>query len=410
MRDVFIAGTGMTKFGRHLDKTYNELSAAATLAALEDAGCAKHDVDMAIYGNVAQGSMTDQIVVRGQFALRPLGFAGIPIFNIENACATSSTGLKIAFDYVRTGLAEAVLVVGTEKLYSEDRVKRFAVFNQTPDLEQAEAYLARYGDRLADMPPQNGDDELGSVLMDCYAAQARLHMKRFGTTQRQLAVIAAKNHDHSVHNPLAQYQKTFTVEEILASKVASWPLTVPMCAPISDGATAAVICSADAMKHFSGNGAAVRILGAGFKSGSDRDPERIDQHVSRLAADAAYEMAGIGPDDVDAVELHDASSYAEVIEAEALRLCPDGEGGPHAESGASTLGGRQPINPSGGLESRGHPLAATGLAQIHHLKEQLRGSAGKAQIEDARIALAQTGGGFIGVEEAVSCVTLLGRA
>jgi acetyl-CoA acetyltransferase len=246
--------------------------------------------------------------------------------------------------------------------------------------------------------------------MDIYAAFCRAHMARFGTTQRQIAAVAAKNHAHSVHNPLAQYREACSIEQVLAAPPITYPLTLPMCSPISDGAAAAVVCSEAGLKRLGIDRArAVRVHASIVQTGSDRAPEALDRHLTVLAARRAYEKAGIGPRDVSVAEVHDATAMGEIIQVENRGLCDFGEGGPMAERGESTLGGRIPVNPSGGLESKGHPIGATGLGQIFELVTQLRGEANRRQVEGARFAIAENGGGLHGVEEAVACVTILGR-
>jgi acetyl-CoA acetyltransferase len=246
--------------------------------------------------------------------------------------------------------------------------------------------------------------------MDVYAAFARFHMKRFGTTQRQLAAVAAKNHTHSVHNPLSQYRKPFTTEEVLAAAPITYPLTVPMCSPVSDGAAAVVVGTAAALKRLRvDRRRAVRVLACVLQSGSDRIPDDIHRHCTALAAKRAYEAAGIGPGDVDVAEVHDATAIGEIIQIENLGFCGYGEGGTLAERGDTLIGGRIPVNPSGGLESKGHPIGATGLGQIHELVTQLRGKADVRQVQGAKIAIAENGGGLQGIEEAVACITILGR-
>lgn len=408
MRDVYILGVGMVPFGLHLDKTHDDLTALAVGRALEDAGAAVSDLNMALYSSVVQPAISGNYVVPGEFAFRKLGIGGIPVLNVENACASSSSALSLAFDHVRTGLADVVLVAGTEKLNTKDRDARFAIFNQPGDTAQAELFLERFGPRLPPMEQEVNKEGPRSVLMDSYSTNARLHMQRFGTTQRQLAIVASKNHRHSVDNPMCHYRNPMTVEEVLAGRLVSFPLTVPMCSPISDGAAAVIVCSADALGRFR-TARAVRVLACVLRSGTDRDIDDVEHHVTRITSNAAYEMAGVGPSDVSVAEVHDAAAFGEIAETEALGLCGFGEGGPFAEAGHTSLGGRVPVNPSGGLESRGHPLAATGLAQIFELTQQLRGTADKRQVEGARIAVAQNGGGFIHVEEASCCVTILGR-
>jgi acetyl-CoA acetyltransferase len=405
-REVFIAGVGMTRFGRHPDSSHIDLAQTAVHAALAECGGRAEDIQAAFYATVVQGATANQHVVPGQFALRPLGVQGIPVFNVENACASSSSALNLACTYVRHGIAEIALAVGVEKLYSDDREARFAIFNQPLDMREARLFLERYAAQLAEAPPGTPAGGPESVLMDCYAGWARLHMKLFGTTPRQFAVVAAKNHLHSVHNPLAQYRTAMSVDEVLAARPVAWPLTVPMCAPISDGAAAAIVCSREALARL-GDARPVRVLASVLRTGSDRDAQDFARHLTRLAAIDAYELAGIGADDVSVAEVHDASVAGEIIETEALGFCPLGQGGPLADSGATSIGGRIPVNPSGGLISKGHPLGATGLGQIHEIVTQLRGAAGARQVAGARIGLAQNSGGIMGVEEAVTSVVIL---
>ena len=407
MRAAAIIGVGMTPFGRHLDKSHSELAREAASAALADAGIETRQLDMAIYANVIQGYFAGEMSIPGEYALRPLGVQGVRVMNVEAACASSTIGLHVAIDYVRAGLADLVLVVGVEKLYSEDREKRFAVFQQPFDAELAARYLELTKGMLASAP--EGIEGPGpNVMMDAYAAQARLHMATYGTTQRQIAAVAAKNHKHSVHNPLSQYREAMSIDEVLAAANVAWPLTVPMCAPISDGAAAAVVCS-DELANRIGRARAVRVLAAESQSGSDRAPDDYAHHVTRLVASRAYERAGVGPEDVDLAEVHDASSFGEIVQCEALGLCAPGKGGPDAERGETSQGGRIPVNVSGGLVSKGHPLGATGLGQIHELVTQLRGEAAARQVDGARLALAENSGGFYGVEDALSAVTILGH-
>ena len=244
--------------------------------------------------------------------------------------------------------------------------------------------------------------------MEAYAAQARLHMATYGSTAEQFAAVSAKNHVHSQHNPLAQYRNAMSVEEVMAAPLVAWPLTVPMCAPISDGAAAAVLCASELSHRFK-DAQPVRVLSCRSQTGSDRDPADYANHVSHIVSTKSYEDAGFGPEDMDFAEVHDASSTGEVVQVEGLGLSRPGEAGADALRGDLSLGGRMPVNVSGGLVSKGHPLGATGLAQIHELALQLRGRAGQRQVENARLAIAENSGGFYGVEDGMSCVTIMGR-
>jgi acetyl-CoA acetyltransferase len=253
-----------------------------------------------------------------------------------------------------------------------------------------------------------GQEQAHSVFMDVYASLAKQHMRRFGSTQRMFAVISAKNHVHSVHNPLAQYRTPYTVEEVLAARPIAWPLTLPMCAPVSDGAAAAIVCTGRALHRFE-RARAIKVYATVLASGSDRGPEELGKHITRRAANLAYERAGLGPRDMSVAEVHDATAVGELIQTENLGFCEAGGGGELAERGDTSIGGRIPVNPSGGLECKGHPIGATGLGQIHELTMQLRGEAGARQVERARFGIAENGGGFHGFEEAAACMTILGR-
>jgi acetyl-CoA acetyltransferase len=240
--------------------------------------------------------------------------------------------------------------------------------------------------------------------MDAYAMGARWHMSRFNSTQHQLAVICAKNHRHGSLNPLAQFQKPMSVEEVLADKPVAWPLTRAMCAPVGDGAAAAIVCSERYLKKLTG-ARPVKILASVLGTGSDRHID--DPDIGERLVKQAYEKAGLGPEAIDLAELHDATSWGELHQTESMGFCPMGEGGPYAESGATALGGARPINTSGGLECKGHPIGASGLSQIQEIVTQLRGDAGKRQVAGARIGLTENGGGNIGVEEAAMCIHIL---
>lgn len=407
MRNVDIIGTGMTPFGRHLDKTTSELAQMAVREAMDDAGIEAKAFDTTIYSNVVQGFVSGEMSIPGEFVLRPLGFTGVRAFHVEAACASGTMAVHMAYDLIRTGLADVVMTVGVEKLFTEDRAKKFAVFQQPLDIGLAHDYLAMTKGRLAPVP-EGCDTESPNILMEAYAAQARLHMATYGSTAEQFAAVSAKNHVHSQHNPLAQYRNAMSVEEVMAAPLVAWPLTVPMCAPISDGAAAAILCASELSPRFA-KAQPVRVLTCRSQTGSDRDPADYANHVSRIVSTKAYDDAGFGPEDMDFAEVHDASSTGEVVQTEALGLSKPGEAGADALAGHLSLGGRMPINVSGGLVSKGHPLGATGLAQIHELALQLRGRAGQRQVENARLAIAENSGGFYGVEDAMSCVTILER-
>lgn len=412
MEPVFVAGVGMTPFGRHLDWSLQELTRQAVQAALQDAGCAVEQLQAAYFANATQGHMDGQHMVRGQLALRAMGVQGIAIVNVENACASASTALHLAVQQVRAGSADVVLAVGAEKMVSVDKARMFAAFDGAWDVHDTAASQARLLAMGQGITAPEGSQSLRpySVFMDIYAAMGRMHMREFGTTQRQFAAVAAKNHAHSVHNPLAQFREAFSVEQVLAAPPISYPLTLPMCSPVSDGAAAAIVCNAAGLKRLTGDAnRAVRVLGCVLQTGSERAAADLDNHLVKKAAQRLYEQAGVAPQDVGVAEVHDATAIGEVLQSELLGLVPMGQGGAAAERGETAIAGRIPINPSGGLESKGHPIGATGLAQIFELVTQLRGEAGSRQVAGARIALAENGGGLAGVEEAVACLTLLAK-
>ncbi len=413
MQDIFVVGVGMTPFGRHLDKSVKQLTAMAVQDALSDAGACANAVDVAFFGNTVQGFLQGQTFIPGQIALLPLGFDGIPIHNIENACATGSSAFHLAVMQLRAGMADVALAVGVDKMYSTDKAKMFSVFDSGWDLETVDENARKMialGDGVA-VPEGATSDRPYSLFMDVYAGLGRQLMREHGVTQRQIAAASAKNHRHSVHNERAQYRMPMTIEEVMAAPPITYPFTLPMCAPISDGAAAAILCTKEGLAKLGiGADRAVRVRASVIQSASAREGARLDRHITRLASQRAYAEAGIGPDDVDVVEVHDATAVGELIQMENLGLCPAGESGIVAERGDTTIGGRIPINPSGGLESKGHPIGATGVGQIFELVQQLRGECGPRQVEGARIALQENGGGLWGVEEAVAHIGIFERA
>jgi acetyl-CoA acyltransferase len=398
----------MTRFGRRPGATVGSLAVAAALATLDDADTDAGTVDTAVFGNAFQGAIERQHSVRGQMALEQLGLGGIGVVNVENACAGASTALNVAVAQVGSGMADVALAVGAERMTGVPVDLVANGFEGCWDVSRKSESLALLDAMGSTATPESDVDENPdrSVFMDIYAAFAKHHMSRFGTTVRQLAAVASKNHAHSVHNPHAQYQRAFTVDEVLAARGVVWPFTTPMCSPLSDGAAAALVCSRAALRRFPG-ARPVRLRASVLMSGAARDADDLDRHVSRRAAQRAYELAGIGPEDIDVAEVHDATAFGEIQQTENLGMCKPGEGGVMAERGETSLSGSVPVNPSGGLESRGHPIGATGLAQIFELVTQLRGAAGNRQVRGARIAVAENGGGLLGVEEAAAAVTVL---
>jgi acetyl-CoA acyltransferase len=409
---VYVAGVAMTRFGKHEDKSIKDLTRDAVAQALADAGCNSALLQAAFFANSTQGHMEGQQMIRGELALRSMGLQGLPVVNVENACASASTAFHLAVNYVKAGAADIALAIGAEKMYSTDKARSFSAFDGAWDVHDTEAGTQRLLEMGRGIEPPQGSrsPKPYSVFMDIYASMGRMHMREYGTTQRQFAAVSAKNHTHSVHNPLAQYQNPYSVEEILSAPPITYPLTLPMCSPISDGAAAAIVCSEAGLAKLSGSRSrAIRVLASVIQTGSDRPAAALERHLVRLGSQKAYEHAGVAPRDVGVAEVHDATAIGEIIQSEVLGLCEPGMGGPSAERGETSIGGRIPINPSGGLESKGHPIGATGLGQIYELVTQLRGEAQARQVQGARVALAENGGGLYGVEEAVACITILGH-
>lgn len=410
--DAVIAGVGMTRFGRHLERGLKSIGAEAVTAALADAGIEARELEAAWVGNAAAGLVTGQECIRGQVVLRGIGIGGIPVVNVENACASASTAFNQACALVSAGCYDVVLALGVEKLYHEDKRKSFAAFSGAVDVEAMAQILAA----LAHGGAGKGDDggggakagagEKRSMFMDIYAAVARAHMERFGTTRRQFAAIAAKNSEHGALNPRAQFRERLTVDDVLAAPLIVDPLTRPMCSPIGDGAAAVVVMSPRKARE-RGIARPVRVLSSVLRSGWDHGADEPGL-VEACAADA-YREAGVGPGDLSLVECHDASAPAELIAYESLGLCVRGDGGRLVDEGATRVGGRLPVNTSGGLLRKGHPVGATGIAQIVELTEQLQGRSGARQVDGARLGLAHNGGGAIGSDAAAMCVTILAR-
>ncbi|MBM3554451.1 MAG: thiolase family protein [Alphaproteobacteria bacterium] len=410
--EIYVIGVGMTPFGRHPEKSVKELTALAVDQAMRDANCDRRHIGAAFFGCASEGFLRGQWLIGGQVALLPLGFEGVPIFNVENGCATASTAFHLAVNTLKAGEADFALAVGVDKMRHPDKAKSFAFFEGGWDVETPEANAARIRALAKGFvpPPDARADRQYSPFMDVYSSYARAHMTKHGLTQRQLAVIASKNHGHAASNARAQHREPMSVEAVLKAQPISYPLTLPMCAPLSDGAAAAVLCTGAALeRHDFGRRRAVRVLASVMKSATSRDGDEAARHICRRTADAAYARAGLGPEDMDVAEVHDASAMGELIQTENLGFCPLGEGGALAESGATAIGGRIPVNPSGGLESKGHPVGATGLGQIFELVSQLRGECGERQIEGARIAIQENGGGLWGIEEASAHVGIFAR-
>jgi acetyl-CoA acyltransferase len=388
MEGVIIAGAGMTQFGRRPGVGLRALAVEAAEAALADAGLAASEIGRIYFGNAAGATVTRQDMVRGQVAFRHEPFAGVPIMNIENACASGSSAFLLAVEAVACGVVDAVLVVGAEQLSHDERTRTAQALRGSMDItEIGEVDAATVG------PGQ-------SALMECYAEEGRAYMREYGAQPEDFAAVAVKNRRHASLNELAHYRTILSADEILAGRMIADPLTLSMCSPITDGAAALVVCSSSFARKRGLGG--VRVLASQIAPGRGHGSNPLGN-----AARKAYNLAGLGPEDLDLVELHDAAAPAELIQYEELGLCGVGEAVKLIRQAETSIGGRIPVNTSGGLMSRGHPLAATGCAQIHELYLQLLGRAGARQVGGARIGMAANAGGWIGGTYALGIATIL---
>jgi len=391
VRDVDIVGAGITPFGKHPGATMSSLAATAIGAALADVGLPASDVDLLVHGNAMAGVLSGQEMIRGELVANAAGLAGVPAVNVENACATSSSALHVALTAIRSGMYDTAVVCGSEKMTGRPTAEILAAMTSGADLGEITRELT------------GSDPPTASFFMDVYARIARDYQARSGASAGDFADVAAKNSAHGALNPKAQYQRALTRSEVLASRVVAPPMTMLMCSPIADGAAALVLRAADRVSSSDG---VVRIRACALGSGR---PGGSGMPLEQRTAAAAYAQAGLGPGDLDVVEVHDAASPNELIMYEELGLCGPGEGPKLLASGAAALGGRVPVNPDGGLVSRGHPVGATGCAQLVELVTQLRGHAGARQVPQARIGLAENAGGYLHPDAAACVVTILSR-
>lgn len=423
--NVYVVGVGMIKFGKNVEQSIKDMTGNSLENVLKDCNLTRKDIEAAWFSNTGWGMSDFQHCIRGQVALSANGIDKIPINNVENACASGSNAFHGAWTAIKAGIYDCALAIGTEKMYYPSKPRKsgkkgksggsggaggsMAGFLAGTDVEKTRKLIASLKKQIQEAnekaAKEKGDTsgapkKQHSVFMDFYSMGAKEHMKKYGTTQRHLAIIASKNHNNSTMNPNAQYTFPQTVEQVMEDYVVAFPLTRAMCAPIGDGSAAAIVCSEKYLDdHPELRSRAALVRASILKSGSWKK-----DNVCKRAATAAYEMSGLGPEDLNVVEVHDATAFGELSIIENLGLCPVGEAGSFVESGATQLDGKVPVNPSGGLLARGHPIGASGLAQMHELVTQLRGEAGKRQVKDPKIALAENGGGFLGSGEAAMCV------
>ena len=366
MRDVFIGGVGMTIFGKHPDRSLRDLGREACLNTISESGINPKEIEAGYCGNALAPVLQGETGV-GQNVLWEIGINRIPIVNIENACASGSTALREGWMAVAGGFYNMVMVVGVEK----------AVMPKGTMLNVGTAEL---------------ETRLGDVFPGYFALVAQKHMERYGTTREQLAQVSVKNHLSGILNPYAQFRKDFSLEEVLNSPMIADPLTLYSCCPNSDGAAAVILCSKEKAQNLGIS--QVKITASVLTTGTYENRQDITcWEVEKQAAKEAYNMASLGPEDLDVVEVHDAFTICEIVHYEDLGLCPPGEGGRLLDEGATELGGRIPVNPSGGLLSKGHPVGASGVGQVVEIAWHLRGQAGERQVENARVGLAQIMGG-----------------
>jgi acetyl-CoA acetyltransferase len=389
MDQVLIGGAAMTRFGKHLDKSARQLVEEAVSLALKDAEIEVKNIQAAYVGNAVSGLMNGQESIRAQVVLRHTGLMGVPMVNVENACASSSTALHLGQQAVVSGTYDCVLVVGYEKLYDEDKSKSFRAFNASMDLGELKE---RFGSEAG---------QTRSVFMDLYAALA--DQSEHNVDLEALALVSVKNHHHGSLNPYSQFQKEVTKEQVLGSRPVAGPLTLLMCSALCDGAACLVLCS----PRFRARHRPARVKIAASVLTSGRGDSLTERSAVQRAVEKAYEVAGVGLEDLDVVELHDATAPAELHLYEELGLCQRGEAGRLIRDRVSWLGGALPVNPSGGLLSRGHPIGATGAAQVVELAWQLEGRSGRRQVPEARVALAQNAGGWVGTDAAACAIHIL---
>ena len=380
MRDVSVIGVGMIPFGKYRDKTLAEIAWPAVKEAIEDSGVRKTDIEVAYCGTALGGMMA------GQRTLKMLGITGLPIVNVENACSSSSSAFRQAWIGVASGVYDVALVIGVEK-------------------------LTKFGGGTLPLEREDFEVMHGLVMPALYGMRARRYMHDYGVTAEDLAQVAVKAHDHGALNPYAQFRNKITVEEVMKARPVAEPFTLLHCCPSGDGAAAVVICASDMAARFTSK-PPIKVLASEVNSGRYMTGFRdmTTPEITVRGAHEAYEMAGVGPEDLDVVEVHDAFTIAELLYYEALGLCPKGEAKRLLADGETSLGGRVPVNPSGGLLAKGHPIGATGAAQIVEVVRQLRGECGDRQVEGAKVGLTHcTGGGISGFDHGACSIHILAR-
>jgi acetyl-CoA acetyltransferase len=388
MRDVFVAGAAMTGFGVFKGATVKTLGARAAMDAMKDAGVDAAAIEMVVCGTAAAGTLAPQGTTVPQVVMREVGVVGIPMLRVENACASGTTALHQAWLAIGAGAADVVLVLGVEKMTGAPRAKVFEYMASASDVELEGA--------------------LGLTMPGVFAMIARRHMREFGTTREQIAAVAVKNHAHGGRNPRAHFRSPITVSDVLAAPMIARPLTLLDCCPVTDGAAAIVLASGPVAERLGRR--QVKLAAVALRSGTYAEDLPLTGFDATVrAASDVYARAGIGPEDVDVAEVHDCFTIAEILHYEDLGFVKKGEGGLMIERGDSALGGRRPVNPSGGLKAKGHPVGATGVAQVVEITEQLRGQAGDRQVPGAKVGLTHCLGGFMHGDACAVGVSVLTR-
>lgn len=386
MRNVVIIGVGMTRFGKHGDKSLQDLGRQAIWNAIEDANMSPKDIQAAYVANALGPQLIDLKGTIGQHILAASGIFGIPVINVENACSGGSTALRGALLDVGSGNTDVALALGAEKLFCGDTAKSAAAMaNGTP--------YAKYG----------------FMFVSLYAMNLKKWMQETGVTKEQFAKVVVKNTYNGSLNPYAQFQKPMTVDEVLNSRTIAEPLTQYMCSTMADGAAAVIVCTEEMARKFTSK-PLVKIAACELISGTYKHPSKSEEPIALRAALRAFEKAGIGPEDINVIEVHDAMAPAELLLYEELGLCKKGEAGRMIDEGITAINGRFAVNPSGGLAAKGHPISATGLAQICEVVWQLRGEAGARQVANAKVGITENSGGWTMANDNAACaITVLTR-
>jgi acetyl-CoA acyltransferase len=388
MRNIAIAGVGMTEFGKQIGRGVRSLALDAIDRAIKDAGLPMEWIERVYFGNAIAGIVSQQEMIRGQVALRHHILGQLPLINVENACASGGSAFSLAVEAVASGCVDVALAVGAEQMNHVDKSRPFNALRGSTDIEE-----------IGEVEPATMSEN--SLLMDFYAGVAQRYLDTYGADASDFARVAVKNRKHASLNPLAHLRKPQTVEEVMTGRMIVAPLTLAMCSPTTDGAAAIIVCSEKVAATL--DRPMILVRACQIASGARGRP------VSDAAANA-YDVASVGAADFDLIELHDAAAPAELMQYHEIGLCAEGDGFKLVREGITNLGGKTPVNTSGGLLSRGHPLGATGCAQIAELVTQLRGEAGARQVDGAKMAMSVNGGGWLDGAYALAIATILERA